>query len=165
MAPHVYHRRVEKVEDFPDAVDGLAAGLKFVLFESISQAELETYRKPDLGWLRGRAFGEDKEIRWQQQGQSCDLHLLAERQVELEGWDELNLGLDEESEPTDILLWGVWNKEKDEDKKAWIETRIPRPLKYPIEGEPEHVKISALNYKRGGMTVLTRLRKVEPYDA
>ncbi len=156
MKPHVYHRRVP-IEDFPAVVDDLAEGLKFVLFESTSQAEIVAYRKPDLRWLRGRAFGEDKEVRWQQQDESCDLHLLTEsdeNEMELEGWDELvDLKLDE-FEPTDILLWGTWNK----DKGAWIETRIPRPLNYPLEDKPPHVQISALNYKQGGVTVLTRLR-------
>jgi hypothetical protein len=168
MAPHVYHRRVP-VEDFPDAVDDLAEGLDFVLFESVSQADIEDYRKPDPCWIRGRAFGEDKEVRWQRQGESCDLHLLTENEIQhvvttsvvLEDWDELeDLNLDEESEPTEILLWGTWNK----DKGAWIETRIPRPLIYPIKSKPEHVRILALNYKRNGVTVLTRLREVVSDD-
>lgn len=158
MRPHVYHRRVP-VEDFPEAVDGLAEGLDFVLFESISQANIVAYQKPELRWLQGRAFGPDKEVRWRGQGESCDLHLLTENEMHLEGWDELDLSLDE-SEETHILLWGTWRP----DREAWIETRIPRPLIYPVEGQPAHVQISALNYRRGGVTVLTRLREVVSYD-
>lgn len=166
--PHAYYRKVPESELAGLIEEQFGNTLRFVLFERVDDIGLTDFSRPDPRWLRARAFGDDLELRWSKQEDGYDVNLLTEEEMSLDGWEEVPFGLDD-SEPTEILLWGTHRKylpsthiQAGEDvPDEWIETRIPRPLKYPVNGSPPFVKISAVNYKAGGQTLLTRMKSVE----
>jgi hypothetical protein len=89
----------------------------------------------------------------------------------VDGWRTLedeNLQSDAADPPTQVLLWGTHISQlayphhlAGEEGDAWIETRIPRPLKYPVEGAPRQVKANVIVYRNQGRPVLTRLVSLE----
>jgi len=166
--PHAYYRKVPERELAGLIEEQFGSRLRFVLFERVDDIGLTDFSGPDPLWLRARAFGDDLELRWSKQEHGYDANVLSEEELSVGGWEEVSLGLDE-SEPTDILLWGTHRKylpsthiQAGQDvPDEWIETRIPRPLKYPVNGSPPFVKICAVNYKAGDRTLLTRMKSVE----
>jgi hypothetical protein len=166
--PHAYYRQVPESELAGLIEDQFGDSLRFVLFERVDDIGLVYFSGPDPLWLHARAFGDGLELRWSKQAQGYDVNLLTEEEMSLDGWEEVALGLDD-SEPTQIMLWGTHRKylpsshiQAGEDvPDEWIETRIPRPLKYPVKGSPPFVKICAVNYTAGDRILLTRMKSVE----
>lgn len=172
--PHIYYRQVER-EALPTLVDSFADQLTYLFFESAPTMDLQPYATPDPSWLRGRAFGPEMEVRWQRTDEEYDVHLLTEVAQELDGWEEIHLGGEAEMEASDdfsILLWGTHRQylpsthiqagEGDEVPHEWIETRIPRPLHYPVVEVAPFVEAVAINYVVRGKVVLTRLKGLRP---
>jgi len=166
--PHAYYRHVQENELAPLVETQFGDSLGFVLFERVDDIGLTDFSRPDPRWLRARAFGDDLELRWSKQDNGYDVNLLAEEETSLDGWEEVALGLNE-SESTVIMLWGTHRKylpsthmlAGEDVPDEWIETRIPRPLKYPVTGSPPFVEICAVNYTADGQTLLTRMKSVE----
>ena len=171
--PHIYYRQVKR-EALPVLVDSFADQLTHLFFESAPTMDLQPYVTPDPNWLRGRAFGPEMEVRWRRIDEGYDVHLLTEVAQELDGWEEIHLGGEAgmKTSDTSILLWGTHRQylpsthiqagEEDEVRHEWIETRIPRPLCYPVAEVAPFVKAMAVNYVVDGKVVLTRLKELRP---
>jgi hypothetical protein len=175
--PRVYYR-LAAADDFPGLVDALADNLDYVLYERPDDVCLTVYTRPDPSWIQGRAFGKALEVRWTQIKDGCELQVLTEAELALTGWalipwNELHgHTADVEAESTQMLLWGTHRRDLPSTHRLqnaeaiadeWIETRIPRPLHYPVADGPKHVALRAMIYRVGGQPVLTRLVAVEPY--
>lgn len=119
----------------------------------------------------GRIFNENFEMRWQRLSYSgITLQLLCED----EKYRQDNFILEEEFDVTDssVYLWGTHTSSDKLEKHpfmvqadAWIETRIPRPLQYPITGgkTPPHVQIKTHCYHQHytGILRITRWLALE----
>lgn len=106
----------------------------------------------DLGqWERGRAFGEEMELRWRRRGSRYALLLISENAVSLpphltEGIDPFPEPIPLEQLPDDpplhIILWGSWQDPEAEpdlpisQRPFWYEAQVPRFLAYPCD-QPE----------------------------
>jgi hypothetical protein len=121
---------------------------------------------PKSLWPQGRVFGLQAEIRWWTfDGDRYDILLLSEKKIELsrEIWDETKMEI---SKQYSIYLWG----ERKSNDKYWIETRIPRPLCYPIDEnewqkrKSEYAAIKACDYSNNGVVQLTRFLALELVD-
>ena len=163
---YLYQCQVPK-DKLQAVVDVFAAELDYLYMESEATIELTTYALPSPTWLHGRAFGATLEIRWESVGEAFDLLLLTEIDREIPaGWALISDNLS--SETSQILLWGthIDHLEKShhlagEANDAWIETRLPRPLNYPVSGAPRWVKANVVIYHRHHQPVLTRLVSLE----
>lgn len=110
-------------------------------------------------WSQGRVFGPRAEVRWWITGSgSYNILILSEAPLELppNDWQDL---LMEAGGIYNLSLWG----ERKHNDPYWIETRIPRPLRYPL-GEAEwqrhplpYVVVEARDYAQNGIVRLTRL--------
>jgi len=123
-------------------------------------------------WSQGRVFGPQAEVRWETaDGGSYDVLVLSETQLSLsaDDWSEQPMAV---GKVYDLYLWGERKKENKEGKEDeyWIETRIPRPLRYPLD-EAEwqrqplpYAAAEALDYAQNGVVRLTRLVRLKPAD-
>lgn len=116
----------------------------------------------------GHLFGGRFEARWQRtHADSFDLQLCSEGDFEPE---QALTALTFEATDTTILLWGTHvsglkNTHRLVDMEGediWVETRIPRPLRYPVEGSPFRVQIRAVGYSREGVLITTRWKGLVP---
>jgi hypothetical protein len=174
--PRLYQRHAP-ADGLKEAVEALhkAFRLEYLYFESEATIELVTYRAPDPAWTHGRAFGPKLEVRWQRAGDGFDLLLLTETDLRLPaGWLAItqNGGLlpypDAADPPGQVMLWGTHIGQLEQPHRlaggegdAWIETRIPRPLRYPVQGAPKWVRARVIVYRCQGRPVLTRLVSLE----
>ena len=174
---YLYHRHVSS-EALPAAVDALRDRTRYVYYESEADIDLLAYRTPDPAWTDGRAFGEELEVRWEQAGDGFDLLALAETPLALPaGWEPVPA--DDPALPCpdaadaggQVLLWGTHagrlqrgHLQVKGSEDAWIETRIPRILRYPVTGSPRWVKARTVVYRYQGRPVLTRLAGLEGED-
>ena len=118
----------------------------------------------------GRVFGSTLELRWQRSGALYNVQVLTELpSASFEGFTELNSTFS--AERTAVRLWGRLARTLPSDhylhgdqRLMWIETRIPGPLKYPIDdpGDAPWVQIVVMNYYEHGMLRATRWCGVEP---
>ena len=115
-------------------------------------------------WPQGRVFGPNAEIRWWMTDEgNFDVLILSETCLEFsdEGWNEQQM---EVSDEYGLYLWG----ERKPGDPYWIETRIPRPLHYPVDEQEwqqhplPYVKVVARDYAENGVVRLTRLVRLEP---
>lgn len=117
-------------------------------------------------WPQGRVFGPQAEVRWRMADESnYEVLILTETKINLcpEDWREDKV---EVNAKHPLYLWG---KRGSEDS-YWVETRIPRPLYYPVledetkkESRP-YVVIQAQDYSVNCIVRATRLVCVEPAD-
>lgn len=119
----------------------------------------------------GRIFNENFEIRWQRGSYSgITLQLLCEDKK----YSQDNFMFAEEFDVKDssVYLWGTHTSSDKLEKHpfmiqadAWIETRIPRPLQYPVRDRetPAHVQIQTRCYHQQdtGILRITRWRALE----
>jgi hypothetical protein len=168
--PRLYQRRVPSTI-LRDAVEVFRDDVDYLYLESETTIELIDYQTPDPIWTHGRAFGPKLEVRWQQAGDCFDLLLLTEADIQLpKGWqavpqnDKVLPHPDSADPPGQILLWGTHVSRLERphhlaggEGNVWIETRIPRPLKYPVSGAPPRVCARVIVYRYQGRPVLTRL--------
>ncbi len=117
-------------------------------------------------WPQGRVFGPNTEVRWWMTDDgNLDVLVLSETRLGLsdEEWYEQQM---EVRRGYGLYLWG----ERKPDDPYWIETRIPRPLHYPVDEQEwqqhplPYVKVVARDYAENGIVRLTRLVRVEPTD-
>jgi len=126
-------------------------------------------------WSEGRVFCPDLELRWTAAEEGYHLHLLTEQPnlAPGDGWRQVELAANQINDRM-ILLWGTHRRalpsshrlytKASEIPDEWIETRLPRPLEYPVDGQPSWVRIQVRDYQRDHITLLTRLRKMEGYN-
>ena len=173
--PRVYHRRVT-ADAWIDVVDGFRDKVEFIYAEEPADLYLTEYRRPESSWGHGRAFGPALEVRWTRRydGQ-VDLLLLSEREPCPEGWEPVSVAGGEEPLEVDrakgskqVMLVGTHRRHLASTHRRagqdvpheWIETRIPRPLVYPMPEtpNPEHwVRLNVLVYRAAERPVLTRM--------
>lgn len=111
-------------------------------------------------WPQGRVFYAEAEVRWEAVDMGAthfQIQVLREQEGKpAEGeWESQTFTVDEEQ---DIYLWGE-RKQKD---KHWIETRIPRPLHYPVTWSQQKTSaaLQGKHYRQQGIIRLTRLTGV-----
>ncbi len=171
--PHLYYHQVSAAQ-LPQMLDDLKSHLSYLYWESESAIELVEYQTVDAAWSHGRAFGPELEVRWQAAGNGFDLLLLTESDLTLpEGWRSVEaddaLPIPDTADPQGYaMLWGTHlsqlqrpHRLAGEDGDAWIETRIPRMLRYPVNGKPKWVRAQVIVYRSAGRPVLTRLAGLE----
>ncbi len=131
-------------------------------FEQVDASWLEGL--PAGLWPQGRVFGPNAEVRWWMTDEgNFDVLILSETRLEFsgKGWNEQQM---EVSGEYGLYLWG----ERKPGDPYWIETRIPRPLRYPVDEQEwqQHpllyVKVVARDYVENGVVRLTRLVRLEP---
>jgi hypothetical protein len=110
-------------------------------------------------WPAGRVFCPAGEVRWEAIESGYAVQVIAENDLALPEaqWDRTTFERVETEQR--LYLWGE-RKRKD---KAWIETRIPRPLRYPAPWSQKQkmVAVRGKTYRQNGITKLTRLIWVE----
>ncbi|RME69894.1 MAG: hypothetical protein D6784_17630 [Chloroflexi bacterium] len=166
--PCIYRREVPSLAGVAEILQTYADRLAWLYTESEAGVELTAYRSPEAGLTHGRAFGPKLEIRWEQTASGFDLLLLTEIPLNPAGWQVLLDPGSLEAEESTILLWGTHIRHLEHPHylagktgEAWIETRLPRPLKYPVAGSPRWVKAGVVIYRQAGRPILTRLAGVE----
>ncbi len=177
--PQVYHRRVA-ANKWISVVDGFKNRVEFIYAEEPADLHLTGYCCPEASWSHGRAFGPTLEVRWtlRYDGQ-VDLLLISEREPCPEGWepvsvagDEGPLEVDESKKSKWVMLVGTHRrhlasthrKAGQEVPHEWIETRIPRPLVYPLpeKSKPKRwARLKVIIYRAASRPVLTRMVGVE----
>jgi hypothetical protein len=114
-------------------------------------------------WPQGRVFGPQAEIRWwAEDSRGYEVLVLSENQRELsaEEWQEQRMEVRDEYH---VYLWG----ERKENNEYWIETRIPRPLRHPLDEQEwrreqlPYVVVVAWDYAENGVVRLTRLVRLQ----
>ncbi|MBN2390314.1 MAG: hypothetical protein JXR84_06310 [Anaerolineae bacterium] len=151
----------------------------YVYFESEAAIEMLPYQLPAPDWTHGRAFGAQCEVRWDKQDTGYELLLLTESALTLpEPWRCVTAAegvpLPDKAVADQMLLWGTHISRlkyphhlAEGEGNAWIETRIPRPLRYPVDDAPppEQVKARVMRYYCRERLLLTRMIAVEgEYD-
>jgi hypothetical protein len=111
---------------------------------------------------RGRAFGEQMEVRWRRKHDRYVILLLAEAPVAfspeaavgIEPLPEPTLLVKLESDPSlQVVLWGEWQDPKAEpdlpspSRPYWYETRIPKFLAYPWDKPVKRLAIEVSRYR------------------
>src|SRR5260221_6218919 len=129
---------------------------------------------PPVPWLTGRAFGPKLEIRWNMDENRFEAAALSESGNLPNGWQDSpwNSLLDQETRQRDVLLVGVNSIELPQDHTLyrakpegglWIETRIPKPLYYPVDdAKAKRVMLRCVDYLSRGLVVLSRLTGFDP---
>jgi hypothetical protein len=178
--PRLYHLRLS-ADKWVEAVDQLnkRGVLKFIYAEEPATIHLTAYRRPDPYWSHGRAFGPDLEVRWSRRRDGkVDLTLLTESDLpEQVDWQPIPLlenasaTLEAVVEDGRVMLRGVSRRHGKSpyggDPKApneWTESRIPRPLAYPVDaGDPPRrwARLSVRTYRVNGCPLLTRMVDLE----
>lgn len=171
--PRLYSRHVS-TDQLVATVEAFKDQLKYLYSESEATIDLAAYHAPDPMWTHGRAFGSQLEVRWQQVRTGFDLLLLAETDLAAEGWQVVSENQDTLAvpdaidPPSQVVLWGTHlsrlrypHRLAGRQGNAWIETRIPRPLEYPVPDQPQWVKARIIVYRCQGRPVLTRLVGLE----
>jgi hypothetical protein len=174
--PRLYYQRRVSAGGLADAVGAFKEDLKYLYFESEATIDLVAYpEKFSPAWTHGRAFGPKLEVRWQRVGDGFDLLLLTETDLDLPSvWqaisenEDVTPHPDSADPPSQVLLWGTHISQLERPHRlagrqgeAWIETRIPRPLIYPVQGAPRWVKAEVIVYRYRGRPLLTRLVSLE----
>ncbi len=137
-------------------------GLKWAQVSSLERSEFCRW-SADLPvlWPQGRAFGRNREVRWQRQSDGLYNVMVLTEETEYRptgtGWTQVAPDIDGSLE-RQLLLWGELTRNS-ESSLEWIELRIPQALHYPVEVDRNsglHVVISARDYTVGGIPVMTR---------
>lgn len=123
-------------------------------------------------WEKGRAFGEQMELRWRRRGGQyavlliTDIPLLLSPDITNEVGalpEAKSLERIESETPLQITLWGEWQNPAEEpdlpgrERPYWYEERIPRFLAYPWSGHDKQLAIEVAQYR-----VLTDNSQPEP---
>lgn len=152
----------------------LGANLKWAYVSRLDEARIVKCKSslPEQ-WPGGRAFGPEREVRWQKVGDAYRVDALGENSEVPspdEGWKRTNLDVDGAQQRT-ILLWGELGEDPDSPEE-WIEIRIPRPLRYPIDDLQRpadlqaerpllRVVVHGYDYTVNGIPVVTRWAVME----
>jgi len=148
----------------------LGANLKWAYVSRLDDARIVKCQSnlPEQ-WPGGRAFGPEREVRWQKVGDHYRVDALSENpgvpSSNAGGWKRTNPDVDGSRQRT-ILLWGELGEDPDSPEE-WIEIRIPQPLRYPIDDLQRpadlhaersllRVVIHGYDYTVNGIPVVTR---------
>ncbi len=117
----------------------------------------------------GRVFNAEAELRWQE----VEAGAFAVQMLQEGGETPVEFDLSAEFETSEVYpvrLWGTLVRYLDDahilhagggdTQQVWIETRIPRPLRYPAE-DAAWVQVHARDYAAGGVVVATRWLELE----
>lgn len=110
-------------------------------------------------WERGRAFGEEMELRWRLRGDEYAALLIVESPLILtddsQSWVSLpsptSLARDEKLQQ--VILWGEWQDPEEEDELPdqdrywWYEERIPQFLGYPWINADSRLALLVARYR------------------
>lgn len=140
------------------------ARLDYIMQESSSDIAFDRFTVPNEDWKpwdSGRAFGRDLEVRWQRLDNAMfQLLVLSEMpQPALGDWP--NPRVMEAETGGKVYLWGrersfLTGARQPAGRPEWVQASIPRKLHYPLDDRREFAFIETVNYRQGGMTVLTR---------
>lgn len=168
--PYLYQCRVP-ADKLAETIDTFKQHLVYLYLESETDVELLAYTRPEPAWSYGRAFGPELEIRWQPAGRGFELLLLTETERTWPApWRALPDGPSQpdSAAPGQVLLWGDHvsrlqhpHRLAGSQTQAWVETRIPRALRYPLTGTARWVKARVVVYRCQERPVLTRLAGLE----
>jgi len=108
-------------------------------------------------WPEGRVFNARYEVRWLQEGDGAyQVLLLTEQPPEGGPGKEWAEPVMYQTGEQLSFLWGDWDGK---DGIYW-QTNIPRSLPWPVRGREgvPYAALQTVEYRRGGVTLLTRLR-------
>ena len=143
-------------ERFDESAVAIVRRLNDAEFVEFRPAEAERLLED---WTEGQLFDPKSEVRWRQADDGYDVLLLTESNDLPMGFRELRDSPFTVVEPSSkethgFLLWGTTH-----DRDGWLETRIPRYLRYPVETKGS-LRLSYLLYERGAVTCWVRLRNL-----
>lgn len=110
-------------------------------------------------WERGRAFGEEMELRWRRRGNEYAALLIAESPLILADDPQTRVSLpaptslSRDEELQQVILWGEWQDPEEEDELPdpnrhwWYEERIPQFLDYPWINEDSRLALRVARYR------------------
>lgn len=109
-------------------------------------------------WTEGQIFNEHAELRWRQTEGKYAVLLLTEQNNPPEGFQPLDgspftVVCPSQKEAHGFLLWGT-RQRKDSN---FLETRIPRPLRYPIQTNGKPPQLVYRLYQEGAAVRWVRL--------
>jgi hypothetical protein len=169
MDGYAYSKTATPVEVRSLLIDPPAL-LDYILQESASDINFDRFfhLEPDWSpWDKGRAFGEQIEVRWQKiQENVFQLLILSEVQQDSliqNGWPEPRKMQAEDGGK--VYLWGRHRSflEGGEGNRApheWVQASIPRSLRYPLNERKEFAYIETVTYRQNGIIILTRFRRL-----
>lgn len=113
---------------------------------------------PTMVWAEGRAFGTRCEVRWLQTDDAYQVMLLTEQPPKDGLGEEWAEPVTYQVSEQPIFLWGEW----DEEDETYWQTNIPRSFRWPVPAQQRarYAALKTVEYRKGGMTRLTRLRGV-----
>jgi hypothetical protein len=176
MDGHVaYHRGLDG-ETLGRLLDRLFAGGGFYVVRRIEEINSGSFGGAQalLAWPEGQVFSQETEIRWRKLSGSKGLYWVLtlteteklvhgdEKESGLlsQGFEQVKESWEVEAYPGHKLGIYLWGERKD-GRSDWVETRIPRRLRYPVNG-PGRARIGYYRYYRqdSGATQYIRLTGV-----
>ncbi|MFC1976290.1 hypothetical protein ACFLXQ_07815 [Chloroflexota bacterium] len=180
--PHLYYLCLPAGE-WVAAIEGVnkQSSLKYLYAEEPADIHLIDYQQPSPDWTEGRAFGQAVEVRWSRRRDGyVDLTLLTEKSFASDNnWQPCALTTtapDDELSVKEgqIMLLGVSRRHQASPypytstaPKEWTDSRIPRPLVYPLPDEQTKkrwVKVIVKTYCLNDRPVITRMAALEGSD-
>lgn len=170
-----YHQGLDG-QALDQLLDHLFVGGGYYIVRMIEDVEIGALAGAQalLDWPEGQVFSSESEVRWRRLPGPKGLYwVLALTEMgdlvrgDGQGPGLLALGFEEVEGPWEveaypgrklgIYLWG----ERKEGRRDWVETRIPRPLHYPVN-KAGRARIGHYRYYRrdGGATQYIRLAEV-----
>ncbi|MCM8804081.1 MAG: hypothetical protein NC833_02365 [Candidatus Omnitrophica bacterium] len=117
---------------------------------------------------KGRAFGDNSELRWRRKGDEFILSFICEEQICIDFLKD-KLEIECEKSSLNTILWGRYIHFS---KNTFFEEKIPKIIEYPIDLDgrsltlnKSFVSIEVVIYKDKGKQILNRLKKLEVKNA
>lgn len=161
MAGYIYGR-LTSPEELPVLLSQMPAAWCYLENEQRVDLLYAHEMNDPVVFRHGRLFGEAYEIRWTWIDNHFSVQILTEQALSLPGFEVAQCTV---SPPFLIYLWGLHHHYLTEghflrdvapERNLWIETRIPRPLVYPVDSDQPRVVVSARHYLRDGLICTTR---------
>jgi hypothetical protein len=159
---YVYSKTLSPAE-LKSFLDERQEKLGCVIQETGSDITFDPISKLNQPRAKGRAFGEELEVRWERR-EGGDYHVLVLSETEQrdllgDGWQEREMTT---IEGRRVYLWGrhyrfLRGGQRDQEPHVWVQASIPRPLEYPLD-DHEFAYIEAVEYRQNGMMCLTRFK-------
>lgn len=104
----------------------------------------------------GRAFSASYEVRWNgRQSEFYSVQVLVDAPWHDERFTQVR-EFAERGPDYSLLLWGEYVGRDGEDNGIWAETRIPKPLFYPVEGQSGYAYLQVCDLYENGQVATTR---------
>lgn len=140
----------------------------YYIVRRVEEIKFDYFKPPLAGWVvvnwpEGRVFSSEMEVRWRKvTEEGHDVLALAEQDISLPGLDFVSgpwKAVEGQEAKQGIYLWGSTRLGDEERGYFWVETRIPRRLKYPSQGKT--VRLGHWRYQTdGGVVQFIRLAEV-----